>query len=102
METNTRRVEVAPGVEADIPVEVFSRALTEAELTVKRRVLAEALSAVGDAAADEWLEAWWRQFTGYARPAARIREMSEHLLAEWDREEDRMRARLRLPPRQES
>jgi hypothetical protein len=84
MTTNTRRVEI-DGELYDIPVEVYSRALSEAELLVLRGVAEQLAADVvenGAAAGEESAE-----------------DVAVRLLAAWDEHEDRMRSRLRLPPR---
>jgi len=99
MQTNTRRVTYA-GEEYDVPVEVYSRAMAEAELRVLRRRLVEDLAAEGDPAADRRLEDWWETATGHPRAVDLIRSDGAGLLVAWDVHEDRMRARLRLPARE--
>lgn len=99
MVSNTRRIEVEPGVWADVPVEVVGRAMAEAELRTQRQTLAADLTAVDDAEADARLEKAWLDGIGQPRPADLIRAHADELLAAWDTHEDRMRARLRLPPR---
>ena len=76
--TNVRRVEIE-GVAYDVPVELYARARAEAELRVQRRMLVELAAEL--AAHDEHVE------------------HAAQLLAEWNRHEDRLRARLRLPAR---
>jgi hypothetical protein len=97
-QTNTRRLEV-DGELYDVPVETYSRAFIEAELTVWRRQLEQDLAAAGDPAADARLEEVGRPL-GYSLDL--IRAHAAEVLAAWDAHEDRQRTRLRLPPRQDS
>jgi hypothetical protein len=92
--------EVAPGVMADVPIDVLSRAYAEAELTVMREKLLDDLTADDDPGADRRLEASWTEVTGRHEPAEQLRKLGGALMTAWNEHEAIQRARLKLPARE--
>lgn len=78
--TNTRRVQIGDLL-VEVPVEVYARARAEAEMRVQRRIL-------------EHLAGELAEHPDHVEHAA-------WLLGAWNEYEDRMRTRLRLPPRRQ-